>query len=165
MPRGVYERSKEVEVNVQTVGADISIPTEGALNRGDLVQEVEPHGDMVNFNEKAEKLKFMEEPVTIFLQEAGNAAEEPSVYVAVNGEPALPHQPWLLRGREYTVKRKFVEVLARARTTTYTQPFQHDREPDRVNIFRPHSSMRYPFMIVEDANPRGRAWAKALMAA
>lgn len=163
MPRGVYQRTKEVEVNVSGAGADINIPVEGDINRDDLeTPQIETHRDMVGFEDKARMLAFMEEPVEIYLQESTNPAEEPAVFLQVSGEPALPHQPWLLRGRQYTLKRKFVAQLLTARTISYTQPFKADADPAKVNVMRPQVGMRYPFSVINDS-PAGHRWIQQMM--
>ena len=160
MPRGV---KKEVEVNQSYNLPDVNVPVSGAVSRDDVkIQEVETYSNMVDFNDKAAQLAFNEEPVTIHLHESTDPNAEPMVYCAVNGEGAQPGNPYLIRGRTYTLKRKFVGVLANARTVTYSQPYR-DEGSERANMMRPHAAQRYPFSVIEDKNPKGVAWLKQLM--
>ena len=164
-PRGVYVREgKSTDVNVQSSGPDIEIPLDGVVKREDLVAEVEPVHNLADFDQKAQMLAFLEEPVEIFLHESTNPNEEPVVFLQVSGEPAQPGNPYLIRGKQYTVKRKFVEQLVRAKTVSYSQPFKGELN-DNVNSMRPHIAMRYPFSVVRDANPKGGKWLSQLMAA
>lgn len=166
MPRGVYLREgKTTDVNIQSTVADVEIPLEGSVNREDLqVREVEVHGDMVGFNDKARMLAFMEEPVDVFLHESSNPNDEPAVFLQVSGEPAQPHNPWLIRGRQYTLKRKFLAQLISAKSISYSQPFKNESaSPEKVNFMRPQMGMRYPFSIVRDANPEGAKWISQMM--
>lgn len=159
MPRGVYQR----DVNVQTTGPDVVIPVDGNISRDEFkINEIEPQRDVYSVNDKAKMLAFMEEPVDIFLQEAANPAEEPAVFLSVSGEPAQPHNPWLLRGRSYTLKRKFVAQLLAARTISYSQPFKADNDPTKVNMLRPQMGMKYPFSVLKDT-PEGSKWIQSMM--
>lgn len=165
MPKGVYVRNgNTTDVNVQSTGPDVEIPVSGELKREDLVQEIEVESNLASFNEKAAALAFLEEPVDIFLHESTNPNEEPVVFLQVSGEPAQPGNPYLIRGKNYTVKRKFVEQLIRAKTVSYTQPFAREVD-DRANHMRPHVAMRYPFSVQYDPNPRGAKWLRELMVA
>lgn len=160
MPRGV---KTEVEVNQSYNLPEVNVPVSGAVSRDDAkIQEIETYHNMAEFNDKAEMLKFMEEPVTIHLHESTDPAAEPMVYCAVNGEGVQPGNPYLIRGKTYTVKRKFVSVLANAKTVTYSQPFR-DETSERANVLRPHAAQRYPFSVIEDKNPRGSKWLQQLM--
>lgn len=142
--------------------SDVEIPVAGKLKRDELkINEVEVQTDMAPHNEKAAMLAFMEEPVTIFVHETTNPNEEQFCFNGVNGEYPVPGVPWLQRGKEYTVKRKFVANWLTAKTTTYTQPFAKETT-DKANYMRPHTAVRYPFSIIQDSQ-KGMAWAKELM--
>lgn len=155
------------EVNVSKTLPDIKISIDediADLQRPDLIQEVEPTGDVYGLKTKAEALAFAEQKLTIYLHEPAGPNDEPVVFCAVNGEPALPNNPYLRRGMEHTLKRKHVEQLMRAQGVTYTQPFAAERD-ERVNHLRPHRAMKYPFDVRHDpAGERGVAWRRQLMA-
>ena len=63
------------------------------------------------------------------------------------------------------VKRKFVEVLAKSKITTYSQEKYRDNDGNESYRQIPHTAVRYPFSMVEDANPRGRDWLKSILQA
>lgn len=157
---------KEVEVNIQHTHDDVKIPVTGDLNRDDLhVQEVEVYANVKDLDEKAKALAFMEEPVTIHLHDSSDPNAEKFAFVSVNGEGPLAggKGKWLARGMSHTIKRKFLDVLIRARTTSFTQPFKDETNEQRVNFLRPHSAMRFPFSVERDDNPQGHKWLRELM--
>ena len=164
MPKGVYERngSSTDATEAPQNEKDVVIPLEGSVDS--LIREVEVTGNVVGLSDKAAALAFMEEPVRIFLHESTNPADEEFVFCSVNGEPALRSNPYLRRGSEYTIKRKHVNVLANARLTSYTQPFAGSNDTRGENILRPHVSMKYPFSVVEDRNPKGVSWLRSVLA-
>lgn len=100
---------------------------------------------------------FMNEPVKIMVMETGEEGALQVVTPSVNGV----NQP-IVRGREAVIKRKFVEALARCKTTKYQQrqdPFERDKIE---NV--PITVQAYPFAVLEDRNPKGAAWLKRIAA-
>lgn len=71
------------------------------------------------------------------------------------------NQP-IVREREQLVRRKYVEALARTRTTTYDQRVQNPAEPANIQMI-PRSVLTYPFVVLNDPHPNGREWLKAIL--
>ena len=104
-----------------------------------------------------EKEVFMNEPVRIIVMETGEEGSLQVITPCVNGV----NQP-IVRGRETVVKRKFVDALARCRTTKYQQ--RHNPiERDKIENV-PITVQTYPFSVLEDRNPKGRAWLQGIVA-
>ena len=104
-----------------------------------------------------EKEAFMNEPVRIIVMETGEEGSLQVITPCVNGV----NQP-IVRGQETVVKRKFVEALARCRTTKYQQ--RHNPiERDKIENV-PITVQTYPFSVLEDRNPKGRAWLQGIVA-
>ena len=104
-----------------------------------------------------EKEVFMNEPVRIIVMETGEEGSLQVITPCVNGV----NQP-IVRGQEIWVKRKFVEDLARCRTTRYQQ--RHNPiERDKIENV-PITVQTYPFSVLEDRNPKGRAWLQGIVA-
>lgn len=115
-------------------------------------------------------LAFMEEPVTIRLEPSGdeNAAQWLSVWVNGKGAEVLLNKRWvefkhLPIGEMLTTKRKYVEVIIKAKTNRITTPDMnqaaHVAENNRISrTTTPVNS----FSIIEDRNPLGAAWATEL---
>lgn len=101
---------------------------------------------------------FMNEPVMVTVLSGGKDNEMPYVPVRVNGTIQM-----FKRDTPIVVKRKYLERLARAKETGYNQTVD-DRLGERMNMLHNHHSLRYPFQVNRDDNPRGAAWLRAILA-
>lgn len=106
----------------------------------------------------AEMEAFMNEPVMVTVLSSGKDNEAPYVPVSVNGVTQM-----FKRDVPMVVKRKYVERLARAKETGYDQTVD-DRLGERMNRLTSRNSMRYPFQVNRDDNPRGAAWLRSILA-
>lgn len=102
---------------------------------------------------------FMNEIVVVHVHSSQNQADPPHFILNVNGT----NQP-VIRGHDNPMRRKYLEVLARMKATSFSQPERNPMSPDAGNQLIPHTSMVYPFNVVRDDNPRGPAWLSAVMA-
>lgn len=132
-------------------------PAKEALEKPSVVEPVESaHIDP----EWAENMEFNREKITVRLLDSTDQNAEKTVRVWNNGDPMdFP------RGVEVTCERRFVETLARAKPTTFTQKAvmdEHGGPRDYMNIS--HRALRYPFTVVRDDNKVGQAWLKAVVA-
>ena len=59
--------------------------------------------------------------------------------------------------------RPYVERLARAKETGYSQDLDHNKG-EAMNLLTSQKSLRYPFQVNRDDNPRGAAWLRAVLA-
>lgn len=66
-------------------------------------------------------------------------------------------------GRPYVIKRKYVEVVARAKMTRYSQVRRVLANGEEIVENVPHTALTYPFSVLEDKNPRGRAWLEKVL--
>lgn len=110
------------------------------------------------FQAKAEYMRFMEEPVRVYIQESNGDFDESSFTIWVNGRPET-----FTEGQEKTVARKYLEGLARAKKTTYRNSRKTRDDGENFYQYIPRTGVRYPFAVVEDRNPRGRAWLEAVL--
>lgn len=106
----------------------------------------------------ADMLKFMEEPVQVRVHATAEANPEPIIGIWNNGR-----SQFFIRNQIQTVKRKFVEGLARARTTRYTQEIYRDANGDTAIRNIPSTALRYPFSVIRDDNPNGGAWLSKVL--
>ena len=156
-PRGrvapVRSTRRDVVAEDQKVGQDAAreLPAEGKAR---LTPKHFEAVDTVS-DEKLALLAFMEEEVTVIVHESTNPTDDPIPEVWNDGIVQR-----FIRGKEQVVKRKYIEVLARAKVTRYTQEELPNRGGYR-NI--PHTALRYPFTIVEDSE-KGKAWVKRVLA-
>ncbi len=101
----------------------------------------------------AEEIAFMEELVEIVVHPSSDKNAENPVKVAVNGR-----NQFIFRGKKQTVKRKFVERLARAKPESFVQPGLGNDDPQVHNRLVSTTALAYPFSILRDSNPRGADW-------
>lgn len=150
---------KRLDTRDEKTGQTVTtnVPTEGRLDRSSLEDDLEIIQEQ-RMKDKAEALAFMEEPVRILVHESTDEMATEVVELNVNGV-----NQFIIRGREQVVRRKFVECLARARQASIRT--RTGVQGDQViNQIRQHTAVRFPFSIVEDRNPRGHDWLRALLA-
>lgn len=101
---------------------------------------------------------FMNEMVTVMVHSSTDENQSPHVVLNCNGT----NQP-LMRGVPSTIRRKYVEILAHMKETKYSQVTRNPAAPDQIDMIARHG-LAYPFELMEDANPRGRAWLNNVLA-
>jgi hypothetical protein len=115
-------------------------------------------------------LAFNEEPVTIRLEPSSdeNAVQVFPCWVNGKGAEVFRNGRWeeiayLPIGEVITVKRKYLEVIARAKVDTIrTPPMDASTEhPNNRPTRRTHAVNT--FSVIEDRNPRGAAWLTEMM--
>lgn len=131
------------------------------------VQGIEVHDDQIeietvsasrDFRQLASDEDFMNEFVVVHVHATTDENQAPHVIVNCNGV----NQP-IIRGVDTRVRRKYVEILARMKETKYTQQTRNPAAPDQIDMIA-RSGLSYPFDVISDANPRGRAWLQNVMA-
>ena len=122
----------------------------------------EPTVDTVSSNvdlrELAASEAFMNEIVTVMVHATTDENQSPHVIVNCNGV----NQP-IIRGVPTQIRRKYLEILARMKETKYSQRTLNPAAPDQIEMIA-RSGFAYPFELIEDKNPRGRAWLSNVMA-
>lgn len=162
-------------LNKEIHTSDIKIEQKGAI-----VDEVLDRTDLVRADEDvvrriADDLAFNQQPVTIRITKAAEKNAPDSYFCAVNG-----HNPEYLKDGKWrtlpvpyvpvntviTLKRMYVEVLARAKvdtiTTEHDQIGQNQSEYIRNRIDRNTSSVA-AMSIIKDADPRGQPWIEEIL--
>ena len=157
-PKNIVD-SRELDVAPE---GGISITEHG--KRTTIESDIETEGNVYGLNDKAKKLAFLEEPVTIIIAEGTEKNPEQYVFLSVNGVGAGPNGiPWVPRNVEITIKRKYLSVLANARPVRFRKQERYEQSSgERVVDTVGSSSDRYPFQVVEDRNPLGRDWLRQL---
>jgi hypothetical protein len=106
-----------------------------------------------------EELRFNEEFVEVMMHESTDKNAEDPVFTACNGVTQ-----YFFRGHVQKVRRKYLAILASCkehsiRTVEYTQS-----DGSRATKIVRTSSLKYPFSVISDPNPRGAPWLRALLA-
>jgi|3_EtaG_2_1085321.scaffolds.fasta_scaffold00929_4 hypothetical protein len=152
----VMTKTTEAEVPNQTTLMTIG----GTEDTPELITENLPDIDSQAFADKAKLEEFNHEPVVIRVHDTAEKQADRAFIVSVNGQKET-----FIRGQLKTVARYFVEALTRAKPVHYeNQPFT-DGDGARSVRYVAHRGLRYPFEVVEDRNPRGKAWLAECLAA
>jgi hypothetical protein len=112
--------------------------------------------DSPDFKGFAETMAFMEERVLVRVATSNEQHAEKIVEVYNNGVPQF-----FVRGEWVIARRKYVEILARAKPFSVTTPEAMDARGNRTNRIETHNGQRYPFEM-KDTNPLGAAWLNAI---
>lgn len=111
-------------------------------------------------DEKAKKLAFLEQPVSVIFQEGDRADSEKYVFLSVNGVGAGPNGvPWVPRGVEVKIKRKYLGVASASRQVRYKNHEQTNSEGVMESYQKAFSTNNYPFTVIEDTR-EGHDWLK-----
>lgn len=151
---------KSMESSEQKIGQDVTrkLKSTGPAREALSPQVVVPV-DRVVSKEKLEILQFMEDVLTVIVHESGNPTDTPRPEVWNDGRLFV-----FIRGQEMPVARKFVEVLARAkRTTRGLRKVTDDNGVDHYE-YPQKTALIYPFAVLHDPSPRGKAWLAAILA-
>ena len=147
-----YPGNKETPAVNETIGQGAAFTLDEMKNSPGI--EVVAEG---NISKAIDLEAFMHEILTIVVFEDNLEGSLPTVEPEVKGQKQV-----IVRGVNSKVKRKYVEVLARSRTTKYDQ-VQRDNTDRSSMMMKPKSRISYPFSVIHDPNPRGPAWLKAIL--
>lgn len=146
----------------------VSLALGKELQRGESIEVL----DKPLTDEYTQALQFAEEPVTIRI-EPGQEKNAPTVIDCwVNGKGAEVLDSvtgkWmeincLPIGGEIVTKRKYVEVLARAKYDSINTVAGSTRDENPENRIQRSTSRRATFSVLRDDNPLGREWLNRLM--
>ncbi len=114
--------------------------------------------DSPEFNEKQANIAFMEEMVTVMVAVGPEKDSDPRFEIGVNGV-----MQFFLRGKEVTVKRKFVEGLARAKPVILRNKEFINSEGISTVEYPETRTLRYPFSVLKDDNPIGHQWLTSVL--
>lgn len=146
------------EQTAETPAIEMEMPLTGSLdNMRRPDQYIEPVVDFGRFKDKAAELAFLEEMVMIRIHETGDPNAEPVVQLGVNGR-----QVFIKRGEDVIVRRKYVEQLLRAKPENIQTNIRRDGDGNVRNMITKTRALKYPFSIVRDDNPMGRAWERKI---
>lgn len=145
--------------SLSSMDLSIELSTEQTLEelRDSLNAKVSHDVNDPHFKKYTADAAFMEEQMLVRIAESTDPAAEKVVLVSNNGTPQR-----FVRGHWVITKRKFVEVLARAKPFGVTTPEIFDGNGNRTTKIEVHHGAGYNFE-VQDRNPVGRAWLNDVM--
>lgn len=117
-----------------------------------------------------DELAFQEEAVKIILNPSAEKNAPTAFPVWVNGKGAEVFQNgqwqeigYLPVGRPLTIKRKYLEVIIRAKLDAVTTQHEDATVAQPNNRINRATSSVHSYSILEDKNPKGQAWAQEMM--
>lgn len=117
-----------------------------------------------------DELAFQEEPVKIMLNPTSEKNAPTSYPVWVNGKGCEVFQRgqweeigYLPIGRPLIIKRKYLEVIMRAKLDALTTSHEDATVERPINKVLRNTSAVHSFSILEDKNPKGGAWAAEMI--
>lgn len=106
------------------------------------------------FIEKADQLRFDEEEIQIMVMPSQSTYPDHTFTIGVNGRLRL-----IVRGTKQWLPRKYVEVLLRAKVSTYGNFERRNEYNGELEVKNPETkSHRYPLQVMQDKNPKGASW-------
>lgn len=134
------------------------------VDRGEIIQ-----AQQLPKQEYLDELAFNEEPVTIRIEPSAekNAALWHPIWCNGKGCEVWHAGQWremtyLPVGQVMIVKRKYVEILLRAKTDTVQTMVAETPGEDPRNTVRRFTSAVVSFSIISDKNPLGAAWVEEI---
>ncbi len=114
--------------------------------------------DGPNAMRHAEELAFMEELVDVTVHDSADKYESKIVSISVNARTQN-----FIRGQSITVKRKYLEGLARAKPVSLRSEEFLNSDGDKQFRYPTSTGLRYGFNVDRDDNPRGKEWLKKVL--
>ena len=121
-----------------------------ALSNDSVIERVE---ECELDSERTLMLAFMDEPVTIRIGTTTDENAEQIFEITINGKTEL-----FRRGETKTVKRYFVDRLARLKETRFSHREVLNGVGDREVVYSPMSALKYDFAVTRDDNKLGPSW-------
>lgn len=122
-----------------------------------------------DFQKLVDDESFMHETLEVRFHETGDANAPKIIEVGVGISPSDGSKKGgrdvrrgFLRGVIYKMPRYMVEVFAHAKVTSLTQQQGPSGRPDDIVNVEKHAFF-YPFEVLSDPNPRGRAWLEKVL--
>lgn len=149
----------QLDTNEMQVGQNqaFDIPNTGHIDRENFRDEFETV-DTPTWKDTAKLAAFMEQEVLIVISDTELPNAEQVIQLAVQGK-----NQFVFRSKPTWVKRKYLEVLARARPEAISTQEFTDASGNRATRIHKTSGQKYPFRILEDKNPDGYRWLECIL--
>lgn len=142
----------------QDLGEDHVLEAESIDGNSVIETPKNVNPDSPEFKDKAAELAFMEEPVTVHILDTSEKNADKVFDISVNGRART-----FMRNEEYTIPRKYVEGLARAKPVHYDNEEYTKSNGERSVRWPSRKGLRYQFSVLRDDNPRGKEWLRNLL--
>jgi hypothetical protein len=137
------------------VAAAPEFSVEGLIGFGDAVESI--HAP--DLKKMAEDEIFMNEKLTIQIVDSATPEDRIVAEVTCGSQRCV-----IPRGKPHSAPRKFIEILARCRTTRLVPVETRPNDPGSL-VYRSRAVLDFPFTVLADpSGSRGAAWLKGLYA-
>ena len=143
--RDVYQHLDERPIEFSDNGpdSDVEVVRPGLCAVGSM-----------EFKAKADQMRFDNEKIQIMVMSSQASYPDHTFNISVNGVQRL-----IARGHKQWLPRNYVEVLLRAKTSTYGNIETRNHLTNELTVKNPETkSHRYPLQILKDTSPYGQAW-------
>ena len=149
---------REFDAEGNLIGVE-KIQAQDGHNQGGVLESLgfDANGKRIRGKKWHDEMAFANEMVTVRVHQSTDKNAHPLPDVFVNGR--VQRFP---RGEEVTVRRCFVERLARAMATTYGNVKTKGADGEDKYIYPPSSAEVYPFTVIGDS-AKGEAWLKSIL--
>lgn len=154
MPR-TYTRRKLDDANDHQIGQDSVRQFD---DQNELTKPVVERVDGMKPKAWMDEMEFMNEMVTVIVHQSTDKMAHPFPEVNVNGRVQR-----FVRGEEQTVRRCFLERLARLKHTTFENVKTKNPDGDDLYVYPSSTGLLYPFSVVNDSD-KGKSWLKKVLA-
>jgi hypothetical protein len=154
-------RKHALDTTSQTVGQDVPrvMKTTGAA-ADSLESALHVPAESKELDQEwVANMAFMEEMVEVYIHPTHDKNASPVFDVGCNGP-----REFFRYGETKTVARKYVNILATRKNTTYSQQERKNDQGIIEQVQIPHSALMYNFTVTRDPNPMGAVWLKAALA-
>lgn len=147
--------ARETDSRIQSdKTSSVVLPASGTVDREEFRDEFE----ITNSIKAATNEAFFEEILEVRIHDTDNPHAEKIINVGVNGV-----NQFFIRGQTQRVKRKFVELLALAKTENISTRETRDANGNLTAAIDRTRGLRYPFSVLRDPNPEGHAWLQNVL--
>lgn len=149
---------REFDANGNIIGTS-KIQSPDSHHLGGELESIgfDANGKRIRGKKWHDEMAFANEMVTVRVHPSTDKNAHPLPDVYVNGR--VQRFP---RGEEITVRRCFVERLARAMATTYGNMKVKDVNGEDKYVYPPSTAEIYPFTVIGDT-AKGEAWLKSIL--
>lgn len=152
-------RPPKVDTNERKVGQDTSytLPASGPVDREEFSDQFEIVEEALP-KDKLNDMAFFEEPVEVLIFESTNPNVDPIVRLCNGGS-----NQFVVRGHPTWIRRKYLEVLARAKSESITTEECLDMNGNKTTRIRKHQGAAFGFTVQKDPNPNGTDWLRGIL--
>lgn len=152
-PRGPIDTNDLIQGQNQS----IDMPSDRPIERSEFMDQFEIVDTPMPKDTLAAHA-FFEELVEIEIPATGAIGEDHIVRLSCNNV-----NQYIYRDVPIMIRRKFIEILARAKSENISTPEYQDANGNRATRVKKTQGLQFPFRVLNDPNPLGASWLKNVL--